>query len=79
MTSIEENQFVAVDASTFSGGFDFTDATTGIVYASEEGSSTGRLYYDPDDTQDNDEILLATIVEEDDTDLTADNIGIETT
>ncbi|MDC0335962.1 cadherin-like domain-containing protein [Pseudodesulfovibrio sp.] len=59
-----EDQFTTIDDSTFSGGYDFENATSGLVYASDEGSNLGALFYDPNDTIDGDEILLATVTED---------------
>lgn len=78
-TDFNDNQFGTVSTFAYSGGVDFTDATEGLVYASATGASVGRLYYDPDDTQSGDEVLLAEIVEYDgtvqlDNDLTTDDI-----
>lgn len=74
--NVLENQFTTVEDDTFTGGYDFEDATSGLVYASDTGSNTGALFYDPDDTVDGDETLLATITEDDGNDLAADNIDI---
>ena len=72
-----DDQFTTVNSATYSGGFDFTDATSGMVYASEDGSQTGNLYFDPDDMVDGDEVLLASINEEcRDSNLVADDIEI---
>ena len=47
--SLNENQFTVVEDSTYSGGYDFEGATSGLIYASDEGSNVGALFYDPKD------------------------------
>ena len=73
---ILDNQFATMNDDTFTGGYDFEGATSGLIYASETGSNTGALFYDPNDTVSGDETLLATITEEDGIDLSVDNIDI---
>ncbi len=69
---LSPDAFAFVPTESYDGtGVDFgSGETKGIVYASEVtesgSSSSGKLYYDPDDTQAGDEILLATITETDD-------------
>lgn len=62
--TLVDEQFATVDAATFSGGYDFENATSGLIYASEAGCHSGALYYDPNDTLAGDEVLLANIAEE---------------
>lgn len=62
--NLDPNQFTTVLDTTFAGGYDFEDATSGLVYASDEGSHIGALFYDPNDTISGDEILLAEVTED---------------
>ncbi|WP_319471978.1 FecR domain-containing protein [uncultured Pseudodesulfovibrio sp.] len=66
--NLSSYSFAFVQSSDYDGtGVDFDSGETkGIVYASDSGSTSGKLYYDPDDTQAGDEILLATVTETDD-------------
>ncbi|MGL1864006.1 MAG: tandem-95 repeat protein [Pseudodesulfovibrio sp.] len=75
--SLNENQFTTVEDSTYSGGYDFEGATSGLIYASDEGSNVGALFYDPNDTISGDETLLGTVSEDgDDNNITAADIDI---
>jgi len=59
---LSASYFHVVSASEYSGVM--TDLTgSGIIYASDSGSSQGKLYYDPDVSTAGDEVLLATITE----------------
>ena len=74
---LAENQFYKTCSAMYSGTYDFANATSGIVYASENGSNSGKLYYDPDDTTSGDEVLLINVLEGcTDSDVVADDIDI---
>ena len=74
--ALDPGQFAVVDAATYEGGIDFAGASSGIVYASQDGCAGGTLYFDPNDTVNGDEIALASVTECNGEDLTADNIEI---
>lgn len=61
---LSSSNFYYLNAEDYDGtGIQFDGPTSGIIYASDSGSSTGKLYYDPDVTNVGDEVLLATMTE----------------
>ncbi len=74
--TLDVNQFAVVEAEFYEGGIDFAGANSGLIYASPTDCSAGTLYFDPNDTVADDEIVLATITESDGSNLVADDIDI---
>ena len=74
--ALDPGQFAVVEEATYEGGIDFAGASSGFVYASPDDCCAGTLYFDPDDTVDGNEIILASVTESDGEDLTADDIEI---
>jgi len=73
---LNPGRFIVLDAAAYMGGADFGEANSGLVYASDAGSCTGTLYYDPDATVCGDEVVLATLNENDGTNLLAGDIEL---
>lgn len=66
--TLSANSFTWYDNASYEGsGVSFgSGVTSGIVYASDSGDSSGKLYYEPDVNTAGDEVLLTDIVEYDD-------------
>lgn len=64
--TLRADNFAVYNNATYEGsGVSFgSGVTSGVVYASEAGSSSGKLYFDPDVNVTGDEVLLADITEE---------------
>jgi len=77
---VVDDQFISTTAAEFAvDGYDFENATSGLVYLSDTGSHTGALFYDPDDSTVGNEVLITNVTEDNtdpDADLTAVDIDI---
>lgn len=64
--TLRADNFAVYNNATYEGaGVSFgSGVTAGVVYASEAGASSGKLYFDPDVNVTGDEVLLADITEE---------------
>ena len=74
--ALDPDLFATVDAETYEGGIDFAGGSSGLVYASTDDCCAGTLYFDPNDTVNGDEIVLATVTESNGENLVADDIEI---
>lgn len=71
--SLNPSYFYYYTGDEYPGTAALDGPTVGMVYASDSGSTQGKLYFDPDTTTAGDEILLANVTEADTLGDTADN------